>query len=165
VLQRITVCCSMLQCVAVYCSLLQYIAVCISVLQCVAVYCSVLQYVAVSCNVLQFPNFYCCSCSCCCCYYCHTEMTSMVTRATAQSRRGRCVAVCCSVMQCVAVPQCVAACCSVLLHSRLGRCVLLQSICNTLQHTATHYNLPQHISTRKIVVFCRPAYFVFANLY
>ena len=74
---------SVLQCVAVYCSVLRHItmryskglrhptwhsisAVCCSVLQCVAVCCSVLQCVAVCCNVLQ------------------------------------CVAVCCSVLQCVA---------------------------------------------------------------
>jgi len=37
------VCCSVLQCVAVWCSVLQCVAVCCSVLQCVAVCCSVLQ--------------------------------------------------------------------------------------------------------------------------
>ena len=36
-------CCSVLQCVAVWCSVLQCVAVCCSVLQCVAVCCSVLQ--------------------------------------------------------------------------------------------------------------------------
>jgi len=64
VLQRIAVCCSVLQCAAVYCSVLQCIAVCCSVLQCVAVWCSVLQCVVACCSVLQ------------------------------------CVAVCCSVLQC-----------------------------------------------------------------
>jgi len=67
------VCCSVLQCVAVYCSVLQCIAVCCSVFQyvavccsakfanyevsytrCAAVCCSVLQCVAVCCSVLRF---------------------------------------------------------------------------------------------------------------
>jgi len=72
VLQCVTVCCSVLQLVAV-CSVLQCVAVCCSVLQCVAVIqwsasmheiiriahqvvavcCSVLQCVAVYCSVLQ----------------------------------------------------------------------------------------------------------------
>jgi len=46
-------CCGVLRCVAVWCS------VCCSVLQCVAVCCSVLQCVAVCCSVLQFAV--CCS--------------------------------------------------------------------------------------------------------
>jgi len=70
----IEVCCSVLQCVAVFYSVLQCVAMCCNVLQCVAV-CwtrscastSSLRCVAVCCSVLQ------------------------------------CVAVCCSVLQCVAV--------------------------------------------------------------
>ena len=54
VLQCVAVFCSMLQCVAVCCSMLQCVAVCCSVLQYVAVCCSVLQYVAVCCSMLQF---------------------------------------------------------------------------------------------------------------
>jgi len=57
-------CCSVLQCVKVCCSVLLEVqcdgrrtvvcaAVCCSVLQCVAVCCSVLQCVAVCCSVLQ----------------------------------------------------------------------------------------------------------------
>jgi len=42
---------SLLQCVAVCCSVLQCVAVCCSVLQCVAVCCSLLQCVAVCCSV------------------------------------------------------------------------------------------------------------------
>jgi len=69
VLQRVAVCCSMLQCVelvihddthyafyiafCVSCSMLQCVAVCCSVLQCVAVCCSALQCVAVRCSALQ----------------------------------------------------------------------------------------------------------------
>ena len=44
---------SVLQCVAVCCSVLQCVAVCCSVLQCVAACCSVLQRVAACCRVLQ----------------------------------------------------------------------------------------------------------------
>ena len=81
-----------LQCVAVYCSMLQHVTACCrvlqhearkQVLQCVAVCCSVLQCVTVCCSVLQ------------------------------------CVATWCSVLQHEArkqVLQCVAACCCVLLH-------------------------------------------------
>jgi len=79
VLQFVAVCCSVLQCVAIFlqfsgglsslsfphphlyrliyvavcCSALQCVAVCCSVLQCVAVCCSVLQCDAVCCNVMQ----------------------------------------------------------------------------------------------------------------
>ena len=42
------VCCSVLQCVAVCRRMLQYVAVCCSVLQCVAVCCSVLQCATLS---------------------------------------------------------------------------------------------------------------------
>jgi len=45
------VCCSVLQCFAVFCSVLQCVAVCCSVSQCVAVCHSVLQCVVVCCNV------------------------------------------------------------------------------------------------------------------
>jgi len=58
VLQRVAVCCSVLQCVlrcvhGVSRLLLLYVAVCCRVLQCAAVCCSVLQYVAVWQCVLQ----------------------------------------------------------------------------------------------------------------
>ena len=43
----------MLQCVAVYCSVLQCVALSCSVLQCVAVHYSALQCVAVRCSALQ----------------------------------------------------------------------------------------------------------------
>jgi len=77
VLQRVAVCCSVLQCVtagrvpqsrgtfregeiardsqcfAVGCSMLQCVAVCCGVLYCVAVCCTVLQRAAMCCSVLQ----------------------------------------------------------------------------------------------------------------
>jgi len=49
-LQCVAVCCSVLQCVAVCCSVLQCVEVCCSVLQCFAVCRSVLQCVAVCCR-------------------------------------------------------------------------------------------------------------------
>jgi len=49
VLHRYLSCCSVLQCVAVFCRVLQGVAV----LQCVAVYCSALQCVAACCSALQ----------------------------------------------------------------------------------------------------------------
>jgi len=98
--RSITVCCSVLQCVALLVffhmpgvratpikpdtisarSVAECVAVCCSVMQCAAVCCSVLQCAAVCCSVL-----------------CRNVL--------------RCVAVCCSELQCVAV------CCSVL-HCR-----------------------------------------------
>jgi len=46
-------CTIMSQCVAVSVSVLHYVATCCNMLQCVAVCCSVLQCVAVCCSVLQ----------------------------------------------------------------------------------------------------------------
>jgi len=53
VLQCVAVCCTMLQCVAVCCGVLQCVAVvvCCTWLQCVAVCCGVLQCVAVCCSM------------------------------------------------------------------------------------------------------------------
>ena len=45
-LQCDAVCCIVLQCVAVWCSVMQCVALCCIVLQCGAVWCSVLQCVA-----------------------------------------------------------------------------------------------------------------------
>ena len=75
-----SVCCSVLQWVAVGCSGLQWVAVCCIVLQCV-------QCVAVCCSLLQ-PVAVCCSGLRC------VEVGCSVLK---------CVAVCCSVLQCVAV--------------------------------------------------------------
>jgi len=58
VLQCVAVFCSVLQCAAVSGSVLQCVAVCCSVLQCVAVRDSVLQWAAVCCNVLQCAHTY-----------------------------------------------------------------------------------------------------------
>ena len=100
-------CCSVLQCVAVCCSVLLFadplvaaqatqgrlkcVAVCCSVLWCVAVCCSVFQCVTVRCSVLQ------------CVAVCRLPRCSAVCK--------RQLAVCCSVLQYVAV------CCSVLTPS------------------------------------------------
>ena len=72
------VCCSVLQCVAVCCSVVQC-----SVVQCVAVCCNVLKLLR--CSLLQsFAEF--------------RSMLQCVGQCV-----GQCVAVCCSVLQCVAV--------------------------------------------------------------
>jgi len=100
------VCCSVLQCVAVCCSMFQggnaveeFVAVYCSVLQCVAVYGSVSQCVAV----------WKCSRGVCC---------SVL----------QCVAVCCSVLQCVAV------CCSELpCKNAVKECTRLLHYINTPQ--------------------------------
>jgi len=122
-------CHCMLQCVAVWCSVVQCVAVCCSVLQCVAVCCSVLQCVAVCCGVLQ------CVAVCC----------SVL----------QCVALCCSVLQCVAV--CCSVMQHLCIHAPLsfgerhfdglGKTLQPAAHCNTLQHTATHCNTLQHTAT------------------
>ena len=60
------VCCSVVQFVAVWCSLLQCGAVCCSVVQLVAVWCSLLQCFAVSIIVHCFCNVVCCTYWVCC---------------------------------------------------------------------------------------------------
>jgi len=56
--QCATVCYSVLQCVAGRYRVLQGFEVCCSMLQCVAVCCSVLQYVAVCCSMLQYLQWW-----------------------------------------------------------------------------------------------------------
>ena len=103
-----SVCVVVLQCVAVCCCVLQCVAVCCSVLQCLAVCCSVLQSVAVCCSVLQ------------CVALCHPitshHPTKMCQQLFSGSRRRsrsesdnvllislQSVAVCCTLLQCVAL--------------------------------------------------------------
>jgi len=93
VLQCVAVCCSVCQSIRVEtrwvcCSVLQGVRVCCSVLQCVAVSCSVLQCLA----ILNVPSSW-------------AIHTSPDTKSVLQ-----CAAVCCSVLQCVAVCW---VCCSV----------------------------------------------------
>jgi len=87
-------CCSVLQCVAVRCSVLQCAVVCCSVLQCVAVRCSVLQCVAVCCSVLQCVTVV---------QICSRGPSVSHTANHVMHSVLQCVAVCCSVLQCVAV--------------------------------------------------------------
>jgi len=136
------------RCFAVYCIVLQCAAMCwkcvlvccsCSVLQCLAVCCSILQCttaicqckagcVAVSCSALQCVAE-CCTAVCCCTVLqcvlsiCHYS-ARMYTRAPFTKARCcsvlQCIAVCGSVLQCVA---CVAVCCSVLqcIHPHLSQ--------------------------------------------
>jgi len=104
-------CCSVLQCVAVCCSVF-------SVLQCVAVCCGVSQHVAMRCNVLQ-----CVALSC--------ALLHLPQRASMCCRVLQCVAECCSVLQCVAecctvrrVLYCAAVCCCALQCVVVCCCVL-----------------------------------------
>jgi len=132
VLKCVAVCCSVLQCVAVCCSVLQCVAVCCrmytlptclaialllslslthiqnppgqrcSVLHCVAVCCSVLQCIYTS-HMPREGNDDDCSGS-----HCEQSVSrSLVLSHTCRDHQGN-IAMCCSVLQCVAV------CCSVL---------------------------------------------------
>ena len=99
VLQYVAVCCSVLQCaavclqcVAVCCSLLQCAAVC---LRCVAVYCSVLR------SVGQLARVELC--------HVHTSVCcSMLQYVAVYCSLLQCAAVCCSVLQCVVAMRCSA---------------------------------------------------------
>jgi len=146
VLQCVAVCCNVLQCVAVRCNVLQCVAMCCSVLQCVAVWvhdvfirvafihvrvavcCSVLQCVAVCSSVIRTCGIHTCQVS-------HVWMSHALTVHSHSYMNARhlyvcgtwrlwvcavlCVAVCCSVLQCMVrggcecVLQCVAVCCIV----------------------------------------------------
>jgi len=139
-------CCTVLQRIAVYCSVVQCFAVTeyvcsfgiiideTNLLQCVAVCCSDiidmffrnsqwrLEYAAVCCHVLLYDAVLQCVAVCC--------------------SALQCVAVCCSVLHCVAVfcsvLQCVAVCCS-MIQCIAGFCRVLQrvpSCCSVLQYFA-----------------------------
>ena len=89
---QVCVCCSVVQCGAVWCSVVQCGAVWCSVVQCGAVWCNVVQCGAVCCSVLQ-------------CVFCHRQRLTWYA--------GMCVRVCCTVLQYVVV------CCSVSFSSTL----------------------------------------------
>jgi len=101
------VCCSVLQCIAVCCSLSfdlqrnEYAAlpssVCCSVFQCVAVCCSVLHYVVVCCSTLPYVA------GCCIMLQCVAVCCIMLQCVTVCYRLSLCVAWCYSAFQCVAV--------------------------------------------------------------
>ena len=130
-------CCSVLQCIAIWCSLWQCVAVCYSILQsegmdvhfawkspmvypitccsvsqCVAVCCSVSQCVAVCCSVLQYVAE-CSGLLQCVVVFCSRNCMTISDEITDSMPTS-----CCSVWQCFTVRcsalQCVAVCCSVL---------------------------------------------------
>jgi len=114
---------NVLKCVSASCSVLQCVAVCCSVLQCVALCCcehrlfsSVLQRVAVGCSVLQFVAASVACCRVCCTVFqrvivcssvLHSHCIQLFNITTCDCERRsfscvfQCVAVCCSVLQCV----------------------------------------------------------------
>jgi len=98
VLQCVAGCCSVLQCVAVCCSVLQCVAVCCSVLQCVAVCCSIMQCVALSTTLQHKIHQTVCLLS----HLSHNKSHDD-SRETlfGVALMLQCVAVCCSVLQCV----------------------------------------------------------------
>jgi len=164
-------CCSVLQCVAVCCSVLriprsllplvsplfvlQCVAACCSALQCVAVRCRALPCVAVCCSVLQyvavcqgFPAHFCpwylpCSCSMCCSVlHCVAVCCSAIPCVAVRYSVLQCVAVCCSVLQCVAV------CCSVWVCQKGIEGEIHTQLC-------THTNAHTHMFTLTFHSVCR----------
>jgi len=127
VLHRVAVYCSELQCVAVYgiiraCpkdevnDLVVCQVLCCSVLQRVAACCCVLQSVAVCCSVLQFTGL-----------FDHSQRTRWMTCFFARY----CVAVFCSVLQCVAMEGIIQACSK----SELDGFILWQILCYCVAYT------------------------------
>ena len=139
-------CCSVLQCVAMYCNVLQCVAVCCSVLQCVAMCCSVLQCVAVSCIRCR-PG---------------CQILSITYEPRSSTRfASRRVAVRCSVAVRRSASQCVAVRCSAL-QCAVVRCSALQCVavrCSALQCAAVRCSALQCVAMRvacKIYVYeCR----------
>jgi len=141
-------CCSTFQCVPVCCSVLQCVVVCCSVLQCVAVcfrnhtsdmpLSCVLQCVLCA-QLLQ------CVAECCrssihvrcrfhvCCNVLHTQCTQLAVCCSVL----QCVAVCCSVLQCVAVR------CTISVHN-------LDTHVRSLSHVRVHTLQKTHWSGEKM---------------
>ena len=97
--------------------MLVFVPVCCSVLKYVAMCCSVLQCVEGCCSVQTFENV-----------YLHTQFHEVeVSTEVRDVDKLWAIAVCCSVLQCVAVCcsvlQCVAVCCSVLQGADVGVCL------------------------------------------
>jgi len=115
----------LLQCVAVWCSVVQCGAVWCSVVQCGAVLCSMLQCVAV--HYVRCSGFHPRS----------IRMTVLLSRSICFRGVSLCVAVCYNVFQCVSVCfsvlQCVAMCCSVL------QCVTVCSSMIVFPSTSNRY--------------------------
>jgi len=176
VMQRVAVCCGVLQCDAVYTHKIAstVVGVCCSMLQCDAVHllckcffdtprtchtqnrldfcCSVLQYVAVCCSAQQRT------------YFIRATLTrlALVTHVIATIRETcahllvpfaasyACVAVCCSMMQCVTV------CCSVL-QCVIGCRTVLQCVaecCSVLQSVAVCCSVLQSVAVCCSVLQC-----------
>ena len=133
VLQCVAVCGIVWQCVEVGCSVRDScVAVCCSVLQCVAVCCVAWQCVEVWCSVLHIDLLVLAVNSFIHCHTLHHTATHCNTYSTAHCNTGALVL----------DPQ--------LLHTRQHiHCNALQHIhCNTLQHIATHCNTLQHTATQ-----------------
>jgi len=140
-----SVCCSVLQCVAVRCSALQCVAMCCSVLRCVAVCCSLLKSVAVCCSLLQSVAV------CCSLLQCH--LNSRFLRDSVCSGVLQCIAVRCSTMQHAIhyktihhTAHTATRCTTLQLFFRRNDLQTYATRCNTLQHTATIFQTewPSH---------------------
>jgi len=158
--QRLWLCCSVLQCVAVYCSVLQCVAVRCSALmlvtvmasvsdcECVAVCCSVLQCVAARCSVLMFVTIMAsvsnrdCVAVCCSVLQFAAARCSVLMLVTMMASVSDCdcVAVCRSVLPCVAV-RCSVLQCVVVCYSAL-QCGAVR--CSVLQCVAVRYRDGEH---------------------
>jgi len=137
VLQRVAVCCGVLQCVAVYIHIS-------SALQCVAVRCSVLQRVSACCGVLQSTSTYHLRCS----------VLQYIAECRSLYPYFVCVAVCCSVSQRATVW------CSV-----LQRVVVCHHTCDFMS-SSLHPKKKGHNKKKRIIFsFWRSKYRDFISFY
>ena len=164
VLQCIAVCCSVLQCVLGHYSALQCITVHYSALQCIAVHC-----IAVQCRIMIASQEWVNSAS----SYRNYSFFSIDRRSpypwssqlllAAWCLMLQCVAVCCSVLQCVVVwssqlllaPWC-------LIQVQTPCHIYSATHCNALHHVATHCStlqrMPEVDETCQISIFMYIAY-------
>ena len=108
---------NVLQCVAVFCSVLQRDAVCCSGLQCAAALTNIMRAFT-QCNVLQYNELQCVA-VCCSVQQCVPSCCNMLQHSQTLYVFAHCV-MCCSMFQyvvvCCSVWQCVAVCCSTHKH-------------------------------------------------
>jgi len=127
--------CAMLQCVAVRCTELQCGVVC-SMLQRATVCCSVLQCAfAIGVRSLSLPSPNCCEVAVCC-----RVSLFQITPESPKHTFMQCVALCCSMLQCVAV-RC-SACASKSAAPDYPRCSVLQCVavcCSVLKCVAVYF--------------------------
>jgi len=166
--RSVAVCCSVLRCFAVFCSV---VLQCCSVLQCFAG----IRITRAPVRTLLFARLNCAFIVAVFlqlqCFSCCVAVFFGVLRCVAVRCSRACPAKCCSVLQCVAVCcsvlQCVAVCCKMLqcvaVYGRVWRCIALRCnrsvavqssvavCCSVLQFTAVRYSALQSLMSCRVL--------------